>query len=160
MKKIMMILMAIIVLNTILLGNQEFQNMVQKAIPFGWKVGETTCQDIEKEFPLLRTWKMGTRRYGIEDKIAVSCNRLGFRNKFSHIVFYTDKSFSKLGFNRYMSHEEVKKYFLKYFKESQIVNYEEMTNVELNDFTFNVIFKDKSKNHIEAIEFILDHNQF
>jgi len=152
------LIVSILLLNTFLFGSQEFKAMIQKAIPFGWELGKTTCQDIEKEFPLLRTWKHGTRRYGIEDTIDVQCNMVGFRNKLSYVTLYTNTSFRKLGFNSNMNEKDVENHFLQYFKKNQI-EFNTNTAIKIDDIKVAVSF-DYSDKTIDNIYIILEHNEF
>jgi hypothetical protein len=106
-------------------ANEEYEKILLKAIPYGWKFGETTCKQLADKLPPYYYTHDGEKiflsnSYGSKHRIRVICNGEGFKNKFSNIIFYTDRSFHKMKLTTSMRESDVRKVLSQYFKDSEL----------------------------------------
>ena len=118
-KVILTAVLSLFVLTSGTFANEEYKNMALNAVPFGWKMGKTTCKEIGERLPLID----GVERfYGKRYVIQVDCGvySIAFKDRLNIIDFYTNKSYKKFGLDKKMTINEIEKTLLKYFNKNEI----------------------------------------
>jgi len=118
-KLILTAILSLFVLTSGAFANEEYKNMALNAVPFGFKLGETTCDEIGKRLPLIDGVK---GFYGKRDVIQLYCGiyDIAFKDKLNMIKFYTNRSYKKFGLDKEMTINEIEKILLKYFNKDEI----------------------------------------
>lgn len=97
---------------------KEFLDAVEKAVPYHWKLGKTTCNEVANKLPFFQSLKQYGKEYGIKQTILVDCLNKNqgpyagtvYGGKAVKISFYTNTSIRKLGLKKHISKEDLEKY--------------------------------------------------
>lgn len=93
----------------------DFAAIVKNAVPFGLKLGESTCEEVREFFSLVVYKKrVNDDEYG-NSRIELYCgNRPGYRNILTKVVFKSETSYKKMGLGEIDWKRDLERKLLEY----------------------------------------------
>jgi hypothetical protein len=116
-KQILILLLASTIFSSYTIAKEPLNSIPSKIIPFGWELGKTTCDEVEKKLPKVYHWDDGIKMYGVKQRISFYCNskEKGYSNLIYIGIFYTERSLNKIGLSKSMTSSEVANVLLNNF---------------------------------------------